>query len=63
MIERGQINHIELVRLGKTLLLLFKRQELLVHLPAMNPTDEERSACISSDYSHSSNVSLTRHLA
>ena len=41
MIERRQIDHIGLVQLGKTLLLLFKRQELLVELPAMTePTKE-----------------------
>jgi hypothetical protein len=34
MIERRQIDHKELVQLGKTVLLLFKRQELLVNLPA-----------------------------
>jgi hypothetical protein len=41
MIERRQIDHIDLVQLGKMLLLLFKRQELLVNLPSMTQTTEE----------------------
>jgi hypothetical protein len=41
MIERRQIDHIDLVQLGKTLLLLFKRQELLVDLPSTSQTTEE----------------------
>jgi hypothetical protein len=41
MIEHRQIDHIDLVQLGKTLLLLFKRQELLVDLPAMTQPTEE----------------------
>jgi len=41
MIERRQIDHIDLVQLGKMLLLLFKRQELLVDLPSMTQTTEE----------------------
>jgi hypothetical protein len=41
MIERRQIDHIDLVQLGKILLLLFKRQELLVDLPSMTQTTEE----------------------
>ena len=41
MIERRQIDHIDLVQLGKMLLLLFKRQELLVDLPFMTQTTEE----------------------
>ncbi len=41
MIERRQIDHIDLVQLGKTLLLLFKRQELLVDLPPMTQPTEE----------------------
>jgi hypothetical protein len=41
MIERRQIDHIDLVQLGKMLLLLFKRQELLVDLPSMTQTNEE----------------------
>jgi hypothetical protein len=51
MIERRQIDHIDLVQLGKTLLLLFKRQELLVDLPDMTHRTEEvvqivpRTAC------------------
>jgi hypothetical protein len=47
MIERRQIDHVDLVQLGKMLLLLFERQELLVDLPfttqtaeAMAPTEE-----------------------
>jgi hypothetical protein len=41
MIDRRQIDHLELVKLGKTLLLLFRRQELLVHIPATTlPTQE-----------------------
>jgi hypothetical protein len=39
MIERRQIDHIDLVQLGKMLLLL--RQELLVDLPSMTQTTEE----------------------
>jgi hypothetical protein len=41
MIERRQIDHIDLMQLGKMLLLLFKRQELLVDLPSMTQTTEE----------------------
>jgi hypothetical protein len=41
MIERRQIDHTELVQLGKALLLLFKRQELLVDLPDMTHRTEE----------------------
>ena len=41
MIERRQIDRIDLVQLGKMLLLLFKRQELLVNLPSMTQTTEE----------------------
>jgi hypothetical protein len=41
MIERRQIDHINLVQIGKTLLLLFKTEELLVDLPPMSqPTKE-----------------------
>jgi hypothetical protein len=41
MIERRQIDHTELVQLGKALLLLFKREELLVDLPDMTHRTEE----------------------
>jgi hypothetical protein len=41
MIERRQIDHIDLVQLGKTLLLLFKRQELLVDVSVMTESAEE----------------------
>ncbi len=41
MIERRQIDHIHVVQLGKMLLLLFKRQELLVDLPSMTQPTEE----------------------
>jgi hypothetical protein len=41
MIERRQIDHIDLVQFGKMLLLLFKRQELLMDLPSMTQTTEE----------------------
>ena len=41
MIERRQIDHIDLMQLGKMVLLLFKRQELLVDLPSMIQTTEE----------------------
>jgi hypothetical protein len=41
MIERRQIDHVGLVQLGKTLLLLVKRQELLVDLPSMTQLSEE----------------------
>jgi hypothetical protein len=40
MIERRQIDHIDLVQLGKMLLLLFERQELLVDLPLTTQTAE-----------------------
>ena len=33
-IEHRQIDHIDLLQLGKTLLLLVRRQELLVDIPA-----------------------------
>lgn len=36
MIERRRIDHIDLLQLGKTLLLLVRRQELLVNLTAMS---------------------------
>jgi hypothetical protein len=35
LIERGHIEHVQLVQLGKTFLLLVRRQELLVKLPAI----------------------------
>jgi hypothetical protein len=41
MIGRRQIDHIDLVQLGKMLLLLVERQELLVDLPSMTQTAEE----------------------
>ncbi len=41
MIKRREIDHLDLVQLGKMLLLLFKRQELLVDLPSMSRTTEE----------------------
>lgn len=41
MIERNQIDHSDLVLLGKTLLLLAERQELLVDLRAMTQRTEE----------------------
>jgi hypothetical protein len=41
MIERRQIDHIDLLQLGKTLLLLARRQELLVDLPAMTQPAKE----------------------
>lgn len=41
MIERNQIDHLELVLLGKTMLLLVERQELLVNLRAMTQRTEE----------------------
>jgi hypothetical protein len=41
MIERRHIDHKDLVQLGKTVLLLFKRQELLVNLPASAQPIEE----------------------
>jgi hypothetical protein len=40
MIERRQIDHIDLVQLGKMLLLLV-RQELLVDFPSITQTTEE----------------------
>jgi hypothetical protein len=40
MIERRQIDHRDLVQLGKMLLLLFERQELLVDLPFPTQTAE-----------------------
>ncbi len=41
MIERRHIDHAQLLELGKVLLLLVKRQELLVDLPGMTqPTNE-----------------------
>ncbi len=41
MIDRRHIDHAQLLKLGKTLLLLVKREELLVKLPAMaQPTKE-----------------------
>ena len=41
MIERRQIDHIELVQLGKMLLLLSKRQELLLNFPSITQSTEE----------------------
>jgi hypothetical protein len=41
MIERRQIDHMDLVQLGKMLLLLFEGQELLLDLPQMPQTTEE----------------------
>lgn len=41
MVERRHIDHIDLVQLGRTLLLLFKGQELLVDLRAMTQPTEE----------------------
>jgi hypothetical protein len=41
MIERRHIDHKDLVQLGKTVLLLFKRQELLVDLPASTQLIEQ----------------------
>jgi hypothetical protein len=41
MIDHRQIDHLELLQLGKTLLLLFRRQELLVHIPATTPRTQE----------------------
>jgi len=41
MIERRQIDHIELVQLGKMLLLLSKRQELLLDFPSITQSAEE----------------------
>jgi hypothetical protein len=41
MIERRQTEHIDLMELGKTLLLLFKTQELLVDLLAMTQQTAE----------------------
>jgi hypothetical protein len=40
MIGRRQIDHLDLVQLGKMLLLLFETQELLVDLPSMTQTTE-----------------------
>ena len=41
MIERRQIDHINLVQIGKTLLLLFKTEELLVDLLPMSQPNKE----------------------
>jgi hypothetical protein len=41
MIERRQLDHKDLVQLGKTVLLLFRRQELLVNLPATTQVIDE----------------------
>jgi hypothetical protein len=37
MIERRQIDRLKLLQFGKTLLLLVRRQELLLHIPATTP--------------------------
>ena len=42
MIERNHMQHLDLVLLGKTLLLLVERQELLVDLRAMTQRAEDR---------------------
>lgn len=39
MIERRQIEHVQLLQLGKVLLLLVEREELLVKLPSHHPAD------------------------
>jgi hypothetical protein len=41
MIEPRQLDHKDLVQLGKTVLLLFRRQELLVNLPATTQVIDE----------------------
>jgi hypothetical protein len=41
MIERRHIEHVQLLQLGKALLLLVEREELLVKLPAMISLTEE----------------------
>jgi len=41
MIECRQIDHKKLLQLGKTLLLLVRRQELLVDIPATTPPTQE----------------------
>jgi len=39
MIERRHIEHVQLLQLGKVLLLLVERQELFVKLPSHDPAD------------------------
>jgi hypothetical protein len=41
LIERRHIEHVQLLQLGKTFLLLVRRQELLVKLPANTRQIEE----------------------
>jgi hypothetical protein len=41
LIERRHIEHVQLLQLGKTFLLLARRQELLVKLPAITRQIEE----------------------
>ena len=41
MIDRRHIDHPQLLELGKVLLLLVRRRELLVKLPAMTQTTKE----------------------
>ena len=41
LIERRHIEHVQLLQLGKTFLLLVRRQELLVKLPAITRQIEE----------------------
>jgi hypothetical protein len=38
-IERRHIEHVQLLQLGKVLLLLVEREELLVKLPSHDPAD------------------------
>jgi hypothetical protein len=41
LIERRHIEHVQLLQLGKVLLLLVEREELLVKLPNHDPADTE----------------------